>query len=188
MRIVGGSHKGRPLSAPSGRSTRPTADRTREAVFNKLAHAPWARGVEGARVIDLFAGSGALGFEAMSRGAAFCLFVETEARARGAIRDNIETLRLWGATRLHRRDATKLGPKPAGLGAPFDLIFLDPPYYAGLGGPALQALIAGGWTTPDAIAVFEMGADERIETPGWAMLDEGDHGAARVAYLKRDAR
>lgn len=185
MRIVGGSHKGRPLSAPSGRATRPTADRTREAIFNKLAHAPWARGVEDARVIDLFAGSGALGFEAMSRGAAFCLFVETEARARGAIRDNVEALQLWGATRLHRRDATRLGPKPAGLGAPFDLVFLDPPYEAGLGGPALEALIAGGWVGDDAIAVFEMGADERIETPGWTALDEGDHGAARVVYLER---
>ena len=185
MRIVGGSHKGRPLSAPSGRATRPTADRTREAIFNKLNHASWARGVEGARVIDLFAGSGALGLEAMSRGAAFCLFVETDAGARGAIRDNVETLQLWGNTRLHRRDATKLGAKPAGLGAPFDLVFLDPPYKAGLGPPALQALVAGGWVGDNAIAVFEMGADERVETPGWTLIDEADHGAARVVYLTR---
>ena len=139
MRIVAGVHKGRPLAAPKGRATRPTADRTREAVFNKLAHAPWSPGVEGARVLDLFAGSGALGFEAMSRGAAFCLFVETDPGARGAIRDNVEALGLYGTTRLHRRDATSLGRKPAALGAPFDLVFLDPPYGQGLGARALAS-------------------------------------------------
>ncbi len=135
--------------------------------------------------MDLFAGSGALGFEAMSRGAAFCLFVETDANARGAIRDNIEALQLWGTTRIHRRDATSLGEKPANLGPPFDLVFLDPPYGKGLGELALARLPEGGWLSPDAIAVLEVGIEESPETPGWERLDEGEYGAARVVYLRR---
>ncbi|KCZ64225.1 hypothetical protein L53_06900 [Hyphomonas sp. L-53-1-40] len=108
MRIIAGEHKGRAIAAPKGQGTRPTGDRARESIFNMLAHADWAPEIDGARVIDLFAGSGALGLEAMSRGAAFCLFVETDHGARGAIRDNIEALGLFGNTRLHRR-----GPAPA---------------------------------------------------------------------------
>src|SRR5262249_40841206 len=108
MRIVGGNFKGRGLVTPSGQATRPTSDRAREAMFNILAHAPWSNGVDGKRVLDLFAGSGALGLEAMSRGAAFALFVETDAAARGAIRDNVEALGLFGVTRIHRRDAHDL--------------------------------------------------------------------------------
>jgi 16S rRNA G966 N2-methylase RsmD len=116
MRIIGGKLKGRTIKAPDGQGTRPTSDRARESLFNILAHADWAPALEGARVIDAFAGSGSLGFEAISRGAAFCLFVETEAAARGCIRDNVETFQLFGNTRIHRRSATDLGPKPAGLG------------------------------------------------------------------------
>lgn len=182
MRIVGGAHKGRPLATPKGRTTRPTGERAREAIFNKLAHAAWSPGVDGRRVIDLFAGSGALGFEAMSRGAVFCLFVETDAAARGAIRENVETLQRWGDTRVHRRDAAQLGDKPANLGAPFDLVFLDPPYGKGLGERALAKLIAGGWVAPGAIAVFETGAEEAPDTPGWAKVDAAHYGAARVGF------
>lgn len=132
MRIVSGEFKGRAIAAPAGRDTRPTSDRARESLFNVLLHAPWSPGIKDRRVLDLFAGSGALGLEAMSRGAAFALFVETDAAARGAIRDNIESLGLFGTTRIHRRDATDLGVKPAGLGDPFDLVFLDPPIARGL--------------------------------------------------------
>src|SRR5690606_76421 len=164
MRIVGGQFKGRAIAAPQGRDTRPTSDRARESIFNVLAHADWSPGIEGRRVLDLFAGSGALGLEAISRGAAFALFVETEAAARGAIRDNIEALGLFGATRIHRRDATDLGVKPAGLGEPFDLVFLDPPYHKGLGERALARLSEGGWTTDDALIVFECAADETPAT------------------------
>src|SRR5476651_260933 len=132
MRIVAGLYRGRTLIAPTGRATRPTSDRARQAVFNVLEHAAWSPGLRDARVIDLFAGSGALGLEALSRGAAFCLFVETDAAARGAIRDNLDALApdgaLNGKSRIHRRDATDLGQKPSGDGAPFDLAFLDPPY------------------------------------------------------------
>lgn len=184
MRVVGGQFKGRPLKTPEGRGTRPTSDRAREAVFNILAHAEWSPGLEGRRVLDLFAGSGALGIEALSRGASFALFVETEAAARGAIRDNIEAFHLFGVSRLHRRDATDLGKKPAGLGAPFDLVFLDPPYGHGLGEQALSRLMPGEWITPGALAVFECGAEETLETPGFDLLDSRDYGAAKVLFLQ----
>jgi len=137
MRIIGGALSGRTIIAPKGRDTRPTADRARQALFNILASRDDVA-IEGARVIDLFAGSGALGLEALSRGATFCLFVETDAAARGAIRDNIEALGLFGSTRLHRRSAIDLGVKPAGLGGRFTLGFLDPPYGEDLAGRALE--------------------------------------------------
>jgi len=184
MRIVGGKFKGRAINAPVGRDTRPTSDRAREAVFNVLAHADWSPGLEGRRVLDLFAGSGALGFEALSRGADFALFVETDAAARGALRDNIETLSLFGVTRIHRRDATDLGMKPAGLGEPFDLVFMDPPYHRGLGEAALARLGAGGWITPDALILFECAADETPATPGFEVLDTREYGAAKVLFLR----
>lgn len=184
MRIVGGKFKGRAIAAPAGRDTRPTSDRAREAVFNVLAHAEWSLGLEGRRVLDLFAGSGALGFEALSRGAGFALFVETDAGARGAIRDTIEALGLFGVTRIHRRDATDLGVKPAGLGDRFDLVFLDPPYHSGLGEAALARLGAGGWITPDAIIVLECAEDETPATPGFETLDARVYGAAKILFLR----
>lgn len=184
MRIVGGKFKGRAITAPPGRDTRPTADRARESLFNILEHATWSPGIAGRRVLDLFAGSGALGFEAMSREAAFALFVETDAAARGAIRDNIEALGLFGTTRIHRRDATNLGLKPAGLGDPFDLVFLDPPYHQGLGERALPQLREGGWIIGDACIVFECAADENPHVTGFEMLVERQYGAAKVLFLK----
>ena len=184
MRIVGGEFKGRAIAAPPGRDTRPTSDRARESLFNVLAHAPWSPGIEDRQVLDLFAGSGALGLEAMSRGATFALFVETDAVARGAIRDNIETLGLFGTTRIHRRDATDLGVKPAGLGDPFDLVFLDPPYRKGLGERALARLGEGGWITSDALIMFECAVDETPSMPGYETLDTRDYGAAKVMFLR----
>jgi 16S rRNA (guanine966-N2)-methyltransferase len=184
MRIVGGTFKGRALIAPPGRATRPTSDRAREAVFNILAHAPWSPGIEGRRVLDLFAGSGALGFEALSRGAAFALFVDTDADARGAIRQNIEAFSLFGATRIHRRDATDLGKKPAGLGDRFDLVFLDPPYRQKLGENTLARLGDGEWITDDALILFECGADETPDVSGFDVLDERAYGAAKVLFLR----
>lgn len=185
MRIVGGQFKGRAIAAPSGRDTRPTSDRTREAVFNILEHADWSPGLEGRRVLDLFAGAGGLGLEAISRGAAFALFVETDAAARGAIRDNIEALGLFGTTRIHRRDATDLGVKPAGLGDPFDLVLLDPPYHKGLAERALARLNSGGWITNDALIVLECAADETPAHDGYTLLDERNYGAAKVVFLQR---
>jgi 16S rRNA (guanine966-N2)-methyltransferase len=186
MRIVGGKLKGRAIKTPEGKNTRPTSDRARESIFNVLAHAEWAPPLEGARVIDAFAGSGALGFEAISRGAAFCLFVETESAARGCIRDNVETFQLFGVTRIHRRSAVDLGPKPAGVGMPFNLVFMDPPYAYNLVPPALEQLVRGQWITPDALVVAETGADEAApEAPGWTALDSRIYGAARVTFFRQ---
>jgi 16S rRNA (guanine966-N2)-methyltransferase len=187
MRIVAGAWKGRALVAPSGHHTRPTSDRARESLFNRLAHAPWSPGLAKRRVLDLFAGSGALGLEALSRGAAFALFVETDEAARGAIRRNIEALQAFGNTRLHRRSAVDLGPRPAGLGAPFDLVFLDPPYGQGLIPQAVAALPAAGWIAQDALIVAETGADEPLTLPGFSPLDERRTGAARISIWRYGA-
>lgn len=187
MRIVAGVHKGRVIHAPKGDRTRPTTDRVREAVFNKLAHAPWGLDLTGVRVIDLFAGSGALGLEAISRGAAFCLFVETEAAARGAIRENIDALQLFGCTKLHRRSAVDLGAKPEKVGPPFDLAFLDPPYARGLGEQALTRLVEGGWVQADALAVLEERKGVAVTAPGWVELDRLEAGDTVVRFLQRES-
>ena len=185
MRIVAGSLNGRAIVAPDGQGTRPTSDRARQAIFNVLEHAPWSEGLDGARVIDLYAGSGALGFEALSRGASFCLFVETDDGARGAIRENMDAYGLFGRCRVHRRSATDLGPRPGSAGEAFTLAFLDPPYAKGLGEQTLARLLEGGWLAPGAIVVFERGSDEpEIDTPGYERLDARDYGAARVLFLR----
>jgi 16S rRNA (guanine966-N2)-methyltransferase len=185
LRIVSGAFRGKTLATPVGEATRPTSDRARQAIFNILEHAAWSPGVRDVRVIDLFAGSGALGFEALSRGASFCLFVETDEAARGAIRENVEAMGAFGKTRVHRRDATDLGVRPGGDGPAFGLAFLDPPYAKGLGETALQRLADGGWLAPGAIIVFERGAGEpELSAPGFEPLDARDYGAARVHFLR----
>jgi 16S rRNA (guanine966-N2)-methyltransferase len=185
MRVIAGRMRGRALVAPPGRSTRPTADRVRQALFDVLSHAPFAPELNGARIMDLFAGSGALGLEALSRGGAFCLFVDTDEAARGAIRTNLDALNLLGAGRVHRRDATDLGQRPASDGAPFDIAFLDPPYGKGLGETALTVLLAGGWLAPGALVVLERGAaDPRVEVAGFEPLDERIWGPAAVSFLR----
>jgi 16S rRNA (guanine966-N2)-methyltransferase len=184
LRIVSGRFKGRAVEAPPGKGTRPTSDRARQALFDVIAHAAWARDLDGARVIDLFAGSGALGLEALSRGASFCLFVETDEAARGSIRENIDALNLFGETRVHRRDATDLGPRPASAGGPFDIAFLDPPYRQGLGERAIAELMAGSWLAPEALIVLERAAGEpALDIPGVALIDARTWGAAQVAFL-----
>ena len=185
MRIVAGSLKGRNLVAPEGQGTRPTSDRARQAIFNVLEHAAWGEPLAGMRVIDLYAGSGALGFEAISRGAAFALFVETDDEARGAIRENADAFALMGRTRVHRRSAVDLGARPGPVAEAFDLAFLDPPYGRGLGEQTLAKLLEGLWLKPGALVVFERGSDEpEIDTPGYERLDARDYGAARVLFLR----
>ena len=185
MRIVAGQYRGRAIVTPEGQNTRPTSDRARQAIFNVLEHAPWAEGLHEARVIDLYAGSGALGFEALSRGAAFCLFVDTDDGARGAIRENMDAYGLFGRCRVHRRSATDLGPRPGSAGEAFTLAFLGPPYAKGLGEQTLARLLEGGWLAPGAVVVFERGSDEpEIDTPGYERLDARDYGAARVLFLR----
>src|ERR1700752_188893 len=152
MRVVGGRLKGRGLASPASRDIRPTADRLRESVFNILVHA-YDDPIAAARVLDLFAGTGALGIEAVSRGAAFALFVDNGAEARALLRNNVEALGLGGVTKIFRRDATDLGPAPPG--EPFSLVFLDPPYGKGLADKAFVSLLDGGWLVPGALLVVE---------------------------------
>src|SRR5947209_2167741 len=162
MRIVGGRLRGRALAAPKSQRIRPTADRLREALFNILMHA-YDNPIAGARVLDLFAGTGALGLEAVSRGAAFALFVDEEAEARALMRQNLEALGVAAATRIFRRDATTLGP--AHPLEPFSLVFLDPPYGKGLAEKALLSARDGGWLTDDALIVVEETTDANFKPP-----------------------
>ncbi len=181
MRIVGGRLRGRALHAPASRAIRPTSERLRESIFDILLHRHEGA-VEGARVVDLFAGSGALGIEALSRGADFALFVDNGSEARALLRENMEALALGGLTRIWRADATKLGKAPAG--PPFTLAFLDPPYDQGLAGPALGALLAGGWLAPGAIVVVEEAAKAAIEAPvGLDLVDERTYGDTGIAFF-----
>ena len=183
MRIVAGRFKGTALAGPKGQAIRPTSDRTREAIFNILAHGLNSDAVEGARVLDLFAGSGALGLEALSRGAAFSLFVDEGAEARGLIRQNIERTRTTGITKVFRRDATRLGE--AGRIQPFDLVFLDPPYGKVLGEKALSSALRGGWLVKDALLVLEEAADADVAVPeGFEVLDQRVFGDTQVMFLK----
>ncbi len=187
MRIIGGRLRGRALAAPGAQGggdahLRPTSDRVRESIFNLLAHGPYGGAPEACRVLDLFAGTGALGFEALSRGASYCLFVDDHGPSRALIRTNGETLGLIGACKIYRRDATRLGPHP---GRPFDLAFLDPPYRSGLGAAALASAAAGGWLTPDAIAVLEIASDEDFGgIAGFDIADDRRYGETRVLLLR----
>jgi len=180
MRVVGGRLRGRALNAPASRDIRPTSDRLRESLFDVLTHRYPDR-LEGARVVDLFAGSGALGIEAISRGAAFALFVDTGAEARALIRGNVEALALGGVTRIWRADASKLGRAPAGPA--FDMAFLDPPYNQGLASPALAALVVGGWLSKGGLAVVEEHAKAEVAAPeGLALIDERVYSDTKLAF------
>lgn len=181
MRIVGGRLRGRPLRGPRSQAIRPTSDRLRESLFNILEHGYRLPSPE-TRVLDLFAGTGALALEALSRGAAQAILVETGAEGRGAIRDNIEALGLTGATRLLRRDATDLGK--AGNIPPFDLVFCDPPYGQGLGEKALGSAAGGGWLRPDALCVLEERADVTIALPpGFELQERREVGDSQLIFL-----
>jgi 16S rRNA (guanine966-N2)-methyltransferase len=182
MRIVGGQLRGRALAAPKSQAIRPTADRLRESLFNILVHA-YGGPVAGTRVLDLFAGTGALGLEAISRGAAFALFVDDGAEARALIRQNVETLGLGGVTRIFRRDATRLGA--AHPVAPFSLVFADPPYGRGLAEKALASARADGWLVPDALIVVEEAVDARFTPPaGFAELDRRRYDDTEAIFLR----
>ena len=182
MRVVGGCLRSRPIAGPKSDALRPTADRLREALFNVLMHA-YGDPVAGARVLDLFAGTGALGIEAISRGAAYALFVDDGVQARALLRDNTEALGLGGVTRIFRRDATKLGP--AHPLEPFTLAFLDPPYGKGLAEKALRAAHEGGWLTPGALIVVEEAADAGFTTPqGFEELERRKYDDTELVFLR----
>ncbi|HEY9056176.1 MAG TPA: 16S rRNA (guanine(966)-N(2))-methyltransferase RsmD [Aurantimonas sp.] len=181
MRIVGGEFRGRRLATPKTDAIRPTTDRNRETLFNMLAH---RRGftLEGARVLDLFAGTGALGLEALSRGARFCLFVEEGVEGRGLVRENVEAFGLQGRSKIFRRDATRLG----GIGniEPFSCLFADPPYGKRLGEAALVSARDGGWLRPGALAVVEEAVSAPFEAPeGFALEEERAMGETVLRFL-----
>ncbi|MBP0616708.1 16S rRNA (guanine(966)-N(2))-methyltransferase RsmD [Jiella mangrovi] len=182
MRIVAGEFRGRKLAEPKSERVRPTTDRNRETLFNILAHRA-EPDLVGARVLDLFSGTGALGIEALSRGARFCLFVEEDAEARGLIRSNMEAFGLNGRAKIFRRDATKLGVP--GTMEPFDMVFADPPYGKALGEKAVSAASDGGWLKPGALAVVEEAASAAFNLPDhFELIDERAMGATILRFLR----
>ena len=183
MRIIAGCWKGRALMAPPGLATRPTSDRARQAIFDQLWHAPWAGRavVEGATVLDGFAGTGAMGLEALSRGAARAFFMEQDRAALAALRTNITACKAGDACRVIAGDVTA----PPVAAAPCTLVFLDPPYGKGLVPRALAALQAKGWIAPGALIIAETGRDEENAIlPGFEMISAREHGAARLSALR----
>jgi len=186
MRIVAGKFRGLSLATPKDDRVRPTSDRAREALFNVLAHNEFGVRfqIEGARVLDLFAGTGALGLEALSRGARYVLLVDDHHESRGLIRRNVEAAHATGATKIWRRDATRLGEMPANAGGPFDLVFMDAPYRKGLTGLALAAVRDGGWLAANALIAAEIASDEMFVAPDWvATLDERRYGEAKILLM-----
>jgi len=182
MRVVGGRLRGRTLAGPISKTIRPTADRLRESLFNILAHA-YGDPLAGARVLDLFAGTGALGIEALSRGAAFALFVDDGAEARALLRENVATFGLGGVSKIFRRDATRLGM--AHPIEPFVLAFLDPPYGQNLAAAALSSARAGGWLSSDALVVVEEAAKARFTPPhGFSELERRAYDDSEFIFLR----
>jgi 16S rRNA (guanine966-N2)-methyltransferase len=183
MRVVGGRLRGRTLAGPKSQSIRPTADRLRESLFNILHHA-YDDPVAGARVLDLFAGTGALGIEALSHGAAFALLVDDGAEARALLRENTTTLGLGGVTKIFRREATKLGP--AAPLEPFTLVFLDPPYGQGLAEKALVSARDGGWLTPGALIVVEEAVKSAFAAPeGFSELERRRYDDTEFVFMRQ---
>jgi 16S rRNA (guanine966-N2)-methyltransferase len=186
VRITGGTLRGRALIAPPDARVRPTSDKVRQAIFNILAHNDFGVGftLDGARAADLFAGTGALGIEAISHGASWCLFVDDSAESRALIRINVEAFGLTGASKIWRRDATDLGPLGAGAGGPFDLVFLDPPYRKNLVAPALASLRDGGWLAKNAVVIAETAVGEpAFATIGYTIHDTRVYGETCVTNL-----
>src|SRR3954469_961285 len=182
MGVAGGRLKGRDLASPSSREIRPTADRLRESVFNILVHA-YDDPIEGARGLDLFAGTGALGIEASSRGASFTLFVDNGAEARALLRNNVEALGLGGVTKVYRRDASDLGP--AHPVEPFSLVFLDPPYRMKLAEKALVSLREGGWVAAGALLVVEEAKAAQFAAPeGFQELERRVYDDTEFVFLR----
>jgi 16S rRNA (guanine966-N2)-methyltransferase len=185
VRITGGRFGGRTLAGPKDLAVRPTSDKVRQAVFNIIAHHEFETGfaLDGARVIDLFAGTGAMGIEAVSRGAQFCLFVDEAAESRALLRANVEALQLTGHSKIWRRDATRLGAMSPGAGGPFELAFLDPPYRKHLLAPAMTSLVDGQWLAANALVVCECAEEEAAaDVDGFTKLDERVYGDTRVVF------
>jgi len=185
MRITAGKFRGRQLATPKDEHVRPTSDMVRQAIFNILEHKDFGFGFRlfDVRVVDLFAGTGAMGLEALSRGARSCVFVDDSAASRALIRENVETLELTGVTKIWRRDAAALGPLDTVK--PFGLAFVDPPYRKNRVVPALVGLRDGKWLASPALVVAEMAEEETLPPmDGYEVLDERLYGDTRVAILR----
>lgn len=187
MRIVGGKNRGRPLQAPKGLSTRPTSDRVRESLFNILSHAPWAK-IEDAHGMDVYAGTGALGLEALSRGAASMVFVESLPSTLDICRANIDKLEETAKTTLLKTDAAKLPLRPSHI-LQRTLIFLDPPYDKNLGAAALKSLVGKNWLEEGALCILEMRKQSPETAPdNFELIDSRTWGDTRVDFLKWTGR
>ena len=184
MRIIGGSLRGTALASvgkgDKAAHLRPTTDRVRESLFNLLAHGDYPP-IEGARVLDLFAGTGALGFEALSRGAARALFVDDGAKSRALLRENTDKLRMIGQSKIYRRDATRMGEN---RGEPYGLVFLDPPYGKGLGEKALASAEKGGWLAEGALVIWEESAAVAVPA-GFSLKDQRKYGDTTITILQK---
>jgi len=185
MRIVGGRNKGRALKAPAGRDVRPTSDRVRESVFNILLHGIDGFDIDGVTAVDVFAGTGALGLEALSRGAAHVTFIDHDRKALAVAKENAAHLKEWRNVTLLNLDATRMAPPPLAAKAPCGLVFMDAPYGEGLTGPALLGLANKGWVGPGSVVVCELAADEPLDIPRvFQLIDERTYGAARIEFLR----
>lgn len=185
MRIIAGKHRGRAIRVPKAEALRPSSDRLRQAVFNILDHGNSAAPYAGEPIVDLFAGTGAYGLEALSRGAAFATFIDLDGAALLGIRRNAAAMGEAAGIAALKLDATKLVSPPRLVPAPASVAFLDPPYQSGLAVPALQGLHAHGWLRPEALAVVEVAATEQLPAPkAYTILDERTYGAGRVVFLK----
>jgi len=185
MRIVGGRNKGRGLKTPPGRDVRPTSDRVRESVFNILLHGIDDFAIDGVSVVDVFAGTGALGLEALSRGASHATFIDRNSKALAVAKENAANLKEWRNVTPLNLDATRLAPPPLAAKAPCGLAFLDAPYEKGLTGPSLLGLVNKGWVGSGSVVVCEVGAAEPLDVPrAYEMIDERTYGAARIVFLR----
>ncbi|WOC15492.1 16S rRNA (guanine(966)-N(2))-methyltransferase RsmD [Pseudochrobactrum sp. MP213Fo] len=182
MRVVGGKFRGRPLVTPESAAIRPTSDRTRESLFNIISHS-FPEKLENTRVLDMFAGTGSLGLEALSRGCRYTVFIEESVEGRGLLRQNVEAFGLQGNTKVFRRNATQLGP--TGTMGEFDLVFADPPYGKGLGEQAFVAALEGGWLKPDALLVLEEVAEAAITLDDrFVLRDERNYGITTIRFYE----
>jgi 16S rRNA (guanine966-N2)-methyltransferase len=185
VKIISGRWKGKELFSPEGKETRPTLQRVKENIFNILHHAPWMIPFEEVRVLDLFAGTGQMGFEALSRGAKRACFVDNAVSVRGILRKNIEILHAEGITKIYSRSALDLDDRPHTSGGPFNLVFIDAPYKTGMGSVALKAALDQKWLCADTVVCMEIDAQEPFEVvpDGFFMQEDRTYGTCRLVFL-----
>jgi 16S rRNA (guanine966-N2)-methyltransferase len=186
MRIVGGKYRGRSIVSPKTENIRPTKDRTRESIFNILEHSH-SEHLEDGRMLELFAGTGAVGIEALSRGCEFVLFVEQSIEGRGLLRQNTDNLSLHGCTKIFKRDATKLGP--LSKFEPFTMLFADPPSAQGLGEKAIKSAVDNGWMVDQALVILEEHSDIEPDLDDrFTQIDKRPFGETNIWFYSYSAK